>query len=145
MHKLLIGLLTFGMAVGPCASWAQSADQAALRQGVTEIAAPGLPGPVAVFGPQAFAVVVGRVGKDLAAPVVAASRLGSGKIVVFGHPGYLDKEALDTADTGILVLNALHWLARPGRPLRVGVRERPDLVAFLRAHQIAVDTLDGAG
>jgi len=145
MHKLWIRLLVFGMALGSGAAGAQSADQAALRQGVTEIAAPGLPGPVAVFGPQAFAVVVGGVGKGLAAPVVAASRLGLGKVVVFGHPGYLDKDALDTADTGALVLNAVRWLTRSGQAGRVGVRGRPDLLAFLRAHRVAADALDGAG
>ncbi len=145
MNKRLTGLLALGIALGPGAAWAQDADQAALRQGVAEIAAPGLPGPVAVFGPSAFAVVVGRVGRGLAAPVVAASRLGQGKVVAFGHPGYLDREALNTADTGTLVLNAVHWLARPGRPVRVGVRRRPELLAFLRAHQVAADALDGAG
>lgn len=139
------GLAAFGLALALSrgGARAQGVDQAVLRQGVTEIAAPGLPGPVAVFGPQAFAVVVGRVGKGLAAPVVAAGRLGQGKVVAFGHPGYLEKEALDTADTGVLVLNAVHWLARPGRALRVGVRDRPELAAFLRAHQVAVDSLDG--
>lgn len=145
MHKRLIGMTVLGAALGPGAAWAQSADQAALRQGVTEIAAPGLPGPIAVFGPQAFAVVVGRVGQDRAAPVVAASRLGAGKVVAFGHPGYLEKDALDTADTGVLVLNAVRWLARPGQSVHVGVRGRPELVAFLRAHQVAADSLDGAG
>ena len=142
-----IGLSAFGLAlaVSQGGARAQDTDQAALRQGVAEIAAPGLPGPVAVFGPQAFAVVVGRVGKGLSAPVVAASRLGQGRVVAFGHPSYLEKEALDTADTGVLVLNAVHWLARPGRTLRVGVRDRPDLAAFLRAHQVAVHSLDGAG
>ncbi len=141
------GLSAFGLAwaMSHCGAWAQGADQAALRLGVAEVAAPGLPGPVAVFGPRAFAVVVGRVGKGLSAPVVAASRLGQGKVVAFGHPSYLDKEALETADTGVLVLNAVHWLARPGRVLRVGVRNRPELAAFLRAHQVAVDSLDGAG
>ena len=120
----------------------RSADQTALRQGVTEIAAPGLPGPVAVFGPQAFPVIVGRLGEGLAAPVVAAGRLGRGKVVSFGHPGYLETEALKTADTGVLVQNAVHWLSRPGIPLRVGVRHGPDLAAYLRAHQILVDSLD---
>jgi len=124
---------------------AQDADQVALRRGVSEIAAPGLPGPVAVFGPRAFAVIVGGAGKGIAAPVVAASRLGAGRVVAFGHPGYLEKDALTTADTGTLVLNAVHWLARPGRTIHVGVRGRPELMAFLRAHRVAVDSLDGAG
>ena len=145
MTRAGLSAFSLALAVSQGGAWAQGADQAALRQGVTEIAAPGLPGPVAVFGPQAFAVVIGRVGKGLNAPVVAASRLGQGKVVAFGHPGYLEKEALDTADTGILVLNAVHWLARPGQALRIGVRDRPELAAFLRGHQVAVDSLDGSG
>jgi len=153
MPKTGIWLLVLGLALGitasqvgaqntdRTASW--QADQAVLRQGVTEIAAPGLPGPVAVFGPNAFPVIVGRSGA-LAAPVVAASFIDRGKVVVFGHPGYLDSQALTTADTGKLVLNAVRWLAQPGKPLRVGVRQRPDLAAYLIAKGITVDRLEGS-
>lgn len=146
MHKTIILLLACGLALGlwPGGVRAQTTDQTALRQGVTEIAAPGLPGPIAVFGPQAFAVIVGRSGESLAAPVVAAGHLGQGKVVAFGHPSYLEADALNTADTGVLVQNAVRWLARPGQALRVGVRQRPDLAAYLRAQGIAVDTLDGS-
>ena len=143
--RQVVGGTLLALALSQSGARAQNADQAALRQGVTEIAAPGLPGPVAVFGPQAFAVVAGGVGRGLSAPVVAAGHLGRGRVVAFGHPGYLEAEALETADTTVLVLNAVHWLARPGRAFRVGVRGRPDLTAFLRAHQVPVDTLDGAG
>jgi len=143
--RQVVGGALLALALSQSGARAQDADQAALRRDVSEIAAPGLPGPVAVFGPRAFAVVVGGAGKGLSAPVVAAGRLGAGRVVALGHPGYLEKEALDTADTGVLVLNAVHWLARPGRAFRVGVRDRPELAAFLRAHQVTVDSLDGAG
>ena len=144
MNKTRLCMLVIGLVLGMRSDGvqAQSADQATLRQGVTEIAAPGLPGPIAVFGPQAFPVIVGSVDGGLAAPVVAASYLGQGKVAAFGHPGYLEKEALDTADTGRLVLNAVHWLARPRQTLRVGVRQRPELAAYLQAQGIAVETLD---
>ena len=144
--KTVICLLAFGLTLGimPLRTEAQNADQSALRQGVTEIAAPGLPGPVAVFGPQAFAVIVGRSGEGLAAPVVAASHMGRGKVVAFGHPGYLEKEALETADTGTLVLNAVHWLALSGQAaMHVGVYQQPELAAYLSAHGVAVDRLGG--
>jgi hypothetical protein len=120
-------------------------DQQALLSGVTQIAAPGLPGPVAVFGPDAFPLVVGKTGDHTEAPVAAASRLGTGRVVALGHPGYLDSEALGAADTGTLVLNAVHWLSASGRPVRIGVRQRPGLSAFLRAHGMIVDVLDGPG
>ncbi|BDI29705.1 hypothetical protein CCAX7_17560 [Capsulimonas corticalis] len=120
------------------------ADQIVLLTGVHTIAAPGLPGPVAVFGKDAFPLITGQIGDRLAAPVVAASRLKAGRVVVFGHPGYLEADALSAADTGTLVLNAVHWLSRTGQPVQVGIRRRPDLAAYLRTHGVAVDTLDGA-
>ena len=59
-------------------------DVAKLLDGVAEIAAPGVPGPLCVFGAKAFPVVAGKIGEQQAA-VVAASRLVTGRIVAFGH------------------------------------------------------------
>ncbi|MEO7716057.1 MAG: M60 family metallopeptidase [Capsulimonas sp.] len=135
----------FTLMGGVChADGSHEADQKTLLAGVTTIDAPGLPGPVSVFGKDAFPLVTGQVGDGLAATVVAASRLKAGRVVVFGHPGYLDAEALNAADTGALVQNAVRWLARPGSPVRVGVRQRPGLAAYLQAHGVTVDILDGA-
>ena len=53
-----------------------AADRAALTAGVREIAAPGLPGSLCVFGDGAFPVVVGKAGRDFREPVVVAGRLG---------------------------------------------------------------------
>src|SRR5688572_2223150 len=64
-------------------------DRAALLQGVSEIGAPGAPGGVCAFGPQAFAVVAGKDGKKALLPVVAGTRWEKGRIVAFGHNGYL--------------------------------------------------------
>ena len=57
---------------------------------LVEIAAPGVPGPICVYGKDAWVVAVGGDGK-LAAAVVAAGRLGKGRVVAFGHGGYLQK------------------------------------------------------
>jgi len=94
-------------------------DRVTLLAGVTEIAAPGWPGCVGVFGPQAFVVITGKAGKN-ELPVVAATRLGAGRIVAFGHNGYFSKEAWETADTGRLMLNALKWLAGKEKP-KIGI------------------------
>jgi hypothetical protein len=76
----------------------------ALLAGVDGIAAPGLPGPLVIFGDDAFALIVGT--SDRApAPVVAASSLGKGRIIAFGHNGYLSREALDVAQTARLFQN----------------------------------------
>ncbi|GJQ28784.1 MAG: hypothetical protein HBSAPP03_06680 [Phycisphaerae bacterium] len=96
------------------------AERATLIDGVKSIAAPGVPGPLVLFGDAAFPVVVGKDGKDVAMPVVAAGTLGQGRVVAFGHTGYLDAAALKAGDTGTLMDNALRWAGRREKP-RVGV------------------------
>jgi hypothetical protein len=54
------------------------ADRAILLEGVSEIGAPGVPGGVSAFGPQAFAVVAGKDGKKSLLPVVVATRIPRG-------------------------------------------------------------------
>ncbi|MBM4086380.1 MAG: hypothetical protein FJ272_16465, partial [Planctomycetes bacterium] len=92
----------------PSAYAAGDTDLASLLDGVTEIAAPGVPGSLCVFGEQAFPVVTGKAGK-FQEPVVAAARLGAGRVVAFGHDGYLNADALAAAGTGRLMLNAVRW------------------------------------
>lgn len=117
------------------------AQRAALVEGVAEIAAPGLPGTVCAFGPDAFSVVVGQVNRRTVGAVVAAGKAGPGRAVVFGHSAYL-AEAIETADTGRLVLDATRW-AVGTHPLRIGVHGLPHLRAFLSNSGIPVEMLDG--
>ena len=125
--------------------WAEArpgeADRAAILEGVREIAAPGVPGTVCVFGEDAFAVVVGRAGR-VVEPVVAACRIGKGRAVGFGHDGYLGRGALDVGDTGRLMLNAVRWAAGKPSP-RVAVRGLQELLAFFREHGLSAEPLDG--
>ena len=86
-----------------------------ILKGVEEIAAPGVPGEVCAFGPEAFVLVAGRGG----VPVVAAARSGRGGALVFGHNGYLSAGSLGSADTGTLLRNAVRWLAGGKRSPRV--------------------------
>ncbi len=97
-------------------------DLSTLLEGVTEIGAPGVPGPLVVYGPEAFPVIVGGAG-NAHAPVVAAGRWQAGRLVALGHGGYFERATLNTADTGRLMTNALHWTAGAGAPgrTRIGV------------------------
>ncbi|MBI5864787.1 MAG: hypothetical protein HZB38_09810 [Planctomycetes bacterium] len=79
--------------------------------GVTTIAAPGVPGPLSLLGEHARAVVAGKQGGATAA-VVAATRLGEGRIVAFGHSGFSD--APDVADTRRMIRSAIDWARRCG-------------------------------
>ncbi|HRW53585.1 MAG TPA: M60 family metallopeptidase [Phycisphaerae bacterium] len=121
-------------------------DRDRLVTGVHEIAAPGTPGPLSVFGEKAFVVATGGVdGGEIVAPVVAAARFGKGRVVAFGHTGYLDPEALGVGETGRLMANAIEWAAGEDRSirdddeggvqktLRVGLMGRGGMVDALRA------------
>ena len=122
-------------------------DQAFLLKGVHEIGAPGAPGNVVIFGLNAYPVVVGKEGEAISQPVVAAARWGKGRVVIYGHNGYL---APDThADTELLVLNSLRWAAGAANqtaPIKVGLRRMAGMEKFLRGQTgISVERLDGPG
>ncbi len=111
-------------------------DRATLLTGVAQIAAPGWPGCLSVYGPDAFVVVTGRDGKT-ELPVVAAARLGHGRLVAFGHNGYFSVESWDTGDTGRLMLNAVKWLSAKPEP-QVGVEGLSEFADKLRAAGLKV-------
>jgi hypothetical protein len=121
---------------------AQEPGRGTLVAGVAEIAAPGLPGTVGAFGPEAFPVVVGSVNRRITGVVVAAGKAGPGRAVVFGHTDYLDG-ALSVADTGRLVLNSARWTAG-SHVLRVGVHGLTHLREFLQKNGVEVEALEGA-
>src|SRR5690348_8311506 len=98
---LAIALLASVLHAEPATQPADS-SRAAFIEDVAAIGAPGIPGPLCVFGPDAFTVVA-ATSDDLPAPLVAASTLGKGRLVAFGHEGYFGGEALRTADTSKLV------------------------------------------
>jgi len=120
------------------------ADIRFLIEGVKSIESSGAPGPVAAFGPLAFPVVLGSPGKNLSAPVVVASRLGKGRIVAFGHGGFLG--STDKADTGRFIENAVRWTAsrttaKPAE-IKIGVLRNDGLVKYLKTKGFAVTELD---
>ena len=125
------------------------ADLRALLDGVSEIAAPGWPGCLSAYGDSAFAVVTGKAHGQAQSPVVAAARHGQGRIVALGHNGYFGREALETADTGRFMVNAVRWLAagRSGQQtaMRVAVQGLPDALAALQEQGIDAENLAGEG
>ena len=129
--------------LGPVRAEEIEDDLDTLLDGVAEIGAPGVPGPLCVYGSEAFPVIVGRirgygsrvspVSSIVHAPVVAAGRWQAGRIVALGHDGYFTRATLKSLDTGRLIVNALHWAAggEPSGP-RIGVVGAADLHAWLK-------------
>jgi hypothetical protein len=124
-------ILLTGLAISSAATGSER-DRRQLLEGVKEIAAPGIPGGVGVCGESAFVLVVGKTGRELLTPVVAAARMGRGRVVGFGHDGYFGREALETADTGRLMLNAVRWASSGKSAPRIGLVGLPQMQAFLQ-------------
>jgi hypothetical protein len=134
---LLSLMLTRGHEV-PVASHVEPDRQSLLRN-VRAINATGLPGPVGVFGQNAFAVITGMAGKDQTLPLVAATRYGRGRVVALGKPEFFRPDSLQLADTGQLLVNALCWAAGDKNDILVGVDSR------VRGHGKLIDYLRSCG
>ena len=119
-----------------------AADLDLLVEGVGVVASPGVPGPIAVFGDQAFPVVAGREGEDKAA-VVAAARYERGRVVLFGHGGYFDATTLAEGTTDRLMLNCARWVAGERKDPRVVCWRTPGVAVLLAEHGLSARTFDG--
>lgn len=144
---LLVGALALLCAPSGAETLVASPSTAAeLLEGVRRVAAPGVPGPLCVYGPDSTPAVVGGAGDATRLPVVAIGSLGQGRVVAFGHDGYFGPATLEQADTARLLTNAVRWAGRSQRP-RVAVLARPELAAWLRgrgfdAVEATADNLD---
>lgn len=118
----------------------RTADLDQLLDGVQTIARPGVPGPIAVHGEEAFVVVTGSSG-GTHLPVVAATAMGKGRVVAFGHGGYFDPGSLSVGETGALLGNALRWAGR-AEEATVAVWRSRSLVAVLSEAGLRVARLE---
>ena len=104
--------------------YADESDLKILTRGVDSIAQTGAPGPVVSFGENAFPVVIGRYDNQTSASLVAASRVGKGRIVAFGHPDYIKVRAITLSPgTERFMSNAIEWAAN-------GERESADVLVW---------------
>jgi hypothetical protein len=144
----LAALLAVAVAarLAPAADAPSAADLDALLAGVAKVAITGAPGSVCCTAPEAFPLVAGDHDKRLVA-VAAATRLGKGRAVEFGHNGYLGRQAFQAADTGVFLVNCIRWAAA-GRAAkektpRVGLRGAGDLAKPLVEKGLETVALDG--
>ncbi len=120
-----------------CATLADEQDVATLLDGVSKIASPGVPGPLCVFGDDAFVVTGGGWGKNLQRPLVAAARYGEGRAVIFGHGGFMEPRSQEKFDTGRLLLNCVRWAGGSETP-RLGTWRQPIATEFLTGNGMTV-------
>jgi hypothetical protein len=82
-----------------------------------QIVAPGVPGPLCVYGRKARVTAVGGSGNGLHAPVAATAPLGRGRIAAFGHGGYFHGGALGDNRTRMFIQQTVGWAANSRRPV----------------------------
>jgi hypothetical protein len=115
-------------------------DRAALLEDAAVLPVTGSPGGVSVIGAQAFALVVGKEGKGLS-PVMAATPWDKGRIVAFGHNGYLGLTT--NPEVGKLLGNAVRWTSNDVPKAKVGVRTNNALAEYLMSEGFDVVRLEG--
>ena len=104
----------------------KNSDSNMLILGVNQISSPGIPGNISVFGPDSFGIVQDKNGQI----IVAGSTYEKGRIVLWGHDGFLKKSSIETGDTGQLLSNAIKWTTRKTAP-KVGITNDLYLVNYL--------------
>ena len=86
-------------------------DPSPLVMGVTSICAIGVPGPLCPLSPTVIPIVAGDDDTTpLPSVVVMASQLGGGRVVAFGHDGFLTNDALGLFDNKRFGNNVVDWL-----------------------------------
>lgn len=141
----LLAIVACAFLYAPRECRAADNDVAFLLDGVSRIAAPGVPGPLSVFGENAFPIIAVPSDGKIREPVAAAARLGRGRVVCFGHTGYLAADAFESGDTGRFMANALRWAANkpyvPSSSLRVATFRVNSAARWVRDHRVSVDEL----
>ena len=119
-----------------------------LLKDVGEISTPGIPGPLVVYGPQAFPVIVDQ--RDGQSTVLAAGALwDKGRLIALPHNGYLGSLISEHEGTGRLLQNCLVWAAsldqKEASSLRVAVRGHQAVLKRLQAAGVPVKELPARG
>ncbi len=111
-----------------------------LVEGVAAIDCEGLPGPFVCLADNAFGVVAGRNYDGTLHPVCAAAFAGEGRVVAFGHPGFIFSDAF-RFDTERLLKNAFSWLAKGAETPTVGVVKSDAIARMVRALGLEADVV----
>jgi hypothetical protein len=118
-------------ALGALARGQGESQSPELLEGVKDVAAPGMPSPLAVWGKDAWVVLSGNGGEGVRATAIAAGKAGAGRFVALPHGGYFAAAALDKGDTRRFLVNAVRWTAGPGKSKPRVAARGADVVALL--------------
>lgn len=117
-----------------------------IRNGLTQIASPGIPGTLAVWGPSAEVVITATSDRGVEVPILAITHLGSGRIAALTHSSYASADAMQ-GDTASLIKALISWCGShrnaPSPHARV-ITNNKQLADWLNAQQIRSEYWDDA-
>lgn len=96
-----------------------NAERAKILEGVKSVPKAGAPGPVGIWGNIAFPILSAPDKDGVEIAVAAAAGYGKGRIVLFGHNGYLGGNA--GGDHAQLMENCVKWAGNKAKP-RIGLK-----------------------
>ncbi len=116
----MLACLSLGLALVLQEPATARADRQVILRGLSTLPQLGLPGPVCVFGPDAFAVLT--TDEASAEALIGAARYGRGRVLAIGHDSYLGGGAAPNRPRARLYANALRWAAggEAPSPERIG-------------------------
>ena len=140
MNRLAFSLFTVWLLA--VTATAREADPQAIFTDVDhiQIADGFIPGATCFFGEHAFPVLLGQIDQTRRLPVAAATHYEQGRVVLFGHTGFVGDEFFRNNST--FCTNLLFWLAGGSKPLnqiRVAVLTEQGTADFLTTYDIKAD------
>jgi hypothetical protein len=131
--QLRLTLVFAALSFPGIAAAQNQADVAYLQNGVREIAPGAFNGSLVVFGDEAFPVVNAKSRSGAFEPLIAAARLGKGRLVVLGNTAALEQDVLNVADTARMLANILRWTAAENSAPKIGIHKVPGLAQRLKS------------
>jgi Peptidase M60, enhancin and enhancin-like/N-terminal domain of M60-like peptidases len=96
-----------------------NAERAKILEGVKSVPKSGAPGPIGIWGNVAFPILSAPDKDGVEIAVAAAAGYGKGRMILFGHNGYL--AGGEGGDHAKLMENCVKWAGHKEKP-RVGVK-----------------------
>lgn len=113
-------------------------ERAKILEGVKSVPKLGVPGPVGIWGQIAFPILSAADKDGVEIAVAAAAAYGKGRIILFGHNGYLSGNG--GGDHSQFIENCVKWAGNKERP-RVGLKS-VSAVDFFKQRGFAAETFD---
>lgn len=133
-----------------------TAERGKILQGVKSIPKSGAPGPVGIWGTMAFPILSAPDREGIEIALAAAAGYGKGRIILFGHNGYLN--GAEGGDHATLMVNCAKWVGAKEKPsvglkgvkadvyeaagLRTSALEKVD-VTSLKKHEVVIINIQG--